>query len=763
LLDAIHAKDFGATGNGTTDDTAAIQDWINACASANQVCFLDAGAYNLTSTVSSSANGLNIQCSGNQTAQFIFTTTAALQFFGNNLTFSNCGLIGPGTGTTSSGAPFVTSGSGLVFSNNLVTSFGTSVNFGTVVALNGNNGIYYGNYIINNVGVGIFIANSLGPNNMSGWIAENNRVTNGIIVHNQALNSNIENVIISNNNIDAGFSGNIEYCVEVGNFFTSATTSSFTSNVTVSGNTCLLDANGADGGYSIGGVQGFSVAGNTFNSNGFTYTIMGIEISSNGEIPTPALTQNGTVSGNTIIGGTGGSGIDCGACSNVSFTGNTVVGFGPNGFANFGMGTIVEVLNSFNSLNVSYTGNTIIFTSGGVGTGIFIQSNSSGHGINGTTVVGNTIVSDGTAGSKGIWLNFPAGSELQNTTLGPNTISSPATGILIDAGVTNTCFAGGLINSPTPITNNGSANSCPVAFSGITGQAALAQLPTIGADTVLGSLTGGTPIALTQTQLTALINPATASLPGIVEPDDTTLQVSDGVISVKAVPTTDLTGTLQAAQVPAFIGDATNTAGNLALTVGKIGGHAVSFSESLTITGTGGLTIAGPSSASTLTTPPASDTLAGLAAAQTFTGVHLLTGDTTSATSPGTGLNNETVIGSASAIALTSGTAKTITSAALTAGHWRCWEETTFNLASSSTAISFATGLGTVTNTFGFGTAMQQQIGISTNGPGSAFMSTAPQLFDLTSPTTIFSVAEAFLSAGSGATANSTIACERRW
>jgi hypothetical protein len=36
----------------------------------------------------------------------------------------------------------------------------------------------------------------------------------------------------------------------------------------------------------------------------------------------------------------------------------------------------------------------------------------------------------------------------------------------------------------------------------------------IGANTVLGSIAGGNPVALTQTQLTALINPATASLPG---------------------------------------------------------------------------------------------------------------------------------------------------------------------------------------------------------------------------------------------------------
>jgi hypothetical protein len=49
----------------------------------------------------------------------------------------------------------------------------------------------------------------------------------------------------------------------------------------------------------------------------------------------------------------------------------------------------------------------------------------------------------------------------------------------------------------------------PFTFSNLTGQSTLAQLPTIGADTVLGSIAGGTPITLSQAQITSLINPAT--------------------------------------------------------------------------------------------------------------------------------------------------------------------------------------------------------------------------------------------------------------
>ena len=55
-----------------------------------------------------------------------------------------------------------------------------------------------------------------------------------------------------------------------------------------------------------------------------------------------------------------------------------------------------------------------------------------------------------------------------------------------------------------------------IAFSNITGQATLAQLPTLGANTVLGSIAGGTPIALTTAQHTTLVNTFTTSLSGAV-------------------------------------------------------------------------------------------------------------------------------------------------------------------------------------------------------------------------------------------------------
>lgn len=62
------------------------------------------------------------------------------------------------------------------------------------------------------------------------------------------------------------------------------------------------------------------------------------------------------------------------------------------------------------------------------------------------------------------------------------------------------------------------------AFSNISGQWTLTQGPTLGANTVLGSVGGGTPIALTQAQHTAMLNLATASLQGALPawPNNTT-------------------------------------------------------------------------------------------------------------------------------------------------------------------------------------------------------------------------------------------------
>jgi hypothetical protein len=67
LQETVSVKDFGAVGDGTTDDTTAIQNAITACGASNQkILFFPAGVYLVSSTlnfngVSAEGEGLNWQ------------------------------------------------------------------------------------------------------------------------------------------------------------------------------------------------------------------------------------------------------------------------------------------------------------------------------------------------------------------------------------------------------------------------------------------------------------------------------------------------------------------------------------------------------------------------------------------------------------------------------------------------------------------------------------------------------------------------------
>ena len=62
LSQYVSVKDFGATGNGTTDDTSSFQNAVNYATTYNRTIFVPTGTYKLTSqiTKASSSNGLNI-------------------------------------------------------------------------------------------------------------------------------------------------------------------------------------------------------------------------------------------------------------------------------------------------------------------------------------------------------------------------------------------------------------------------------------------------------------------------------------------------------------------------------------------------------------------------------------------------------------------------------------------------------------------------------------------------------------------------------
>ncbi len=134
-------------------------------------------------------------------------------------------------------------------------------------------------------------------------------------------------------------------------------------------------------------------------------------------------------------------------------------------------------------------------------------------------------------------------------------------------------------------------------FNQLAGNWTLAQGPTIGATTVLGSVAGGVPAALTQTQLTALINPATASLSGALPawPNNTTTFLrGDGTYATLNVAA--VSGAAPIAS-PTFTGTA--TAPIYAVNAnGSVSAPAIGYGTSgLYFSGSGGIMTAGANGA----------------------------------------------------------------------------------------------------------------------------------------------------------------------
>jgi hypothetical protein len=119
----------------------------------------------------------------------------------------------------------------------------------------------------------------------------------------------------------------------------------------------------------------------------------------------------------------------------------------------------------------------------------------------------------------------PAAADLSDGTTGTGAVVQATSPTITSPTLAGTPVASGL-SASQPICTDVSKNlqSCLVA---------LAQMASIANNTVLGNVSGiiAAPAALTATQLTALINPATASLFGTVKPDGSTITIAAGVIS----------------------------------------------------------------------------------------------------------------------------------------------------------------------------------------------------------------------------------------
>jgi hypothetical protein len=141
-------------------------------------------------------------------------------------------------------------------------------------------------------------------------------------------------------------------------------------------------------------------------------------------------------------------------------------------------------------------------------------------------------------------------------------------------------------------------------------------------------------------------------------------------------------------------------------------------------------------------------------------GVVSSKGDITGA-SPCTGCVGEILSNSASAVSVVSGTPKTITSVALTAGHWMCTVSGQTNPAGSSTTSDTVFSFSGTTNANG-GIPGQVQV----NAPIAAGQNTqanaGPVFLNLTTGATYYMVADIFFAV-STMTVSGYVQCERFW
>jgi len=156
LDDFVSAKDYGAKGDGSTDDTTALNTWITAIQAQNKCGYLPAGVYIITASISTTTGALCIHGAGQYLATITYngasttlnafsincasacynidledfkitsnvTMTAGFAFFFNNINYSTLRNIGVSQFTTGVASFF----NGVEFANsNFITWTGGDV------------------------------------------------------------------------------------------------------------------------------------------------------------------------------------------------------------------------------------------------------------------------------------------------------------------------------------------------------------------------------------------------------------------------------------------------------------------------------------------------------------------------------------------------------------------------------------------------------------------------------------------------------------
>lgn len=387
-----------------------------AAAGDNGTILIRSGSTVLLTSGHSVTTSTSIRCEPGGGFKYPAATGAYIQF-NQAGGMDGCTLNGQGDSTAQQAVLLL--GEDEFFTDNTVTNFGSSGGNG-ILEVNGS-GIYiHGNQMSNNSDFDIYV-NAVTAKKVIHQITITDNQAGEIILHATASGSSIRHFEISNNTLRGGQNGKVEFCVEIGAFGADSLRPEFGA---VTGNTCELVANGVDGGYSLSAASQITMVANHFDSDNHTYTIAPIEL---------VVCQQCVAANNILNDGMGGDGISEDRCLECTVEGNQVIGF-KTGASDYGIHNFVSnTVSPFGDDNIN-AHNLIVFPPGGAGIGIWQQCNRPAATCKNNIYEGNIVISDGTAGSRGLEFENDSGTSTGES-LGANTLKSPATPYLFKRGV----------------------------------------------------------------------------------------------------------------------------------------------------------------------------------------------------------------------------------------------------------------------------------------------------------------------------------------
>lgn len=481
---------------------AGFQNALNAANVAGNTTLIIPSSLTLSNSHTITGDGVKIECWNNST--FTYTATGRIRMQGVGDGIRGCNFAGPGVGTLGTNQVVTMEASNQFFRNNMVTGFGSVGGSGELEVFGGSNHEISGNIFDNNADIDIFVNNTTAALQMNNIRIHDNYAGEIVVHETSGANSQINHMIVANNILHAGQNGKTEFCEEIGNFTAvPPTAGTLVSDVNSNGNHCYLTANGTFGGFSIGYAANVNQVGDTFDAEGFNYTVASFE---------HVGLSGGTVNGIISNSGTGGPGFSCDRCSNVVFSGIVVNGF--NTASNsFGFHLVVANV-ALPTSNKNVVSDLIInFSPSGTGHGIWLQCNAAGSTCNNNVFTGDQVNGSGTAGSQCVTVENDVGT----------TDSNQFEGIAM-----NNCQFGynlGATSTTTTVNTLGRSAAITTLFSG---SGTVAHVPTSGNCTMVAGTCAAQSFGVTYVSAPVCFASwnGTGALAGILKVPSTTTTVT---------------------------------------------------------------------------------------------------------------------------------------------------------------------------------------------------------------------------------------------